>query len=55
MLSSSLENTACLIAENVVSAFERDDGAAAFLAGSRGMAVAGLMRDLRCLLNAATL
>lgn len=55
MLSPSLEQTARLIAQNVVSAFERDDGAGAFLAGSRDMAVAGLMRDLRCQLNAATL
>jgi hypothetical protein len=41
------ENAAKIIAENVVLAFERDDdGAGAFLAGGRDMAVAGLMREL---------
>ena len=41
------ENAAKVIAENVVSAFERDhDGAGAFLAGGREMAVAGLMCEL---------
>jgi hypothetical protein len=41
------ENAAKVIAENVVLAFERDDdGAGAFLAGGRDMAVAGLMREL---------
>ncbi|MHB2208274.1 hypothetical protein [Methylobacterium sp. CM6257] len=41
------ENAAKVIAENVVSALERDhDGAGAFLAGGRDMAVGGLMREL---------
>lgn len=41
------ENAAKVIAENVVSAFKRDhNGAGAFLAGGRDMAVAGLMCEL---------
>jgi hypothetical protein len=41
------ENAAKVIAENVVSALERDEyGAGAFLAGGRDMAVAGLMCEL---------
>jgi hypothetical protein len=41
------ENAVKVIAENVVSALERDhDGAGAFLAGGRDMAVAGLMCEL---------
>jgi hypothetical protein len=41
------ENAAKVIAENVISTFERDhDGVGAFLAAGRDMAVVGLMRGL---------
>ncbi len=47
MQGPDAENAAKVIAENVVSVLERDDdGAGAFLAGGRDMAVAGLMCEL---------
>jgi hypothetical protein len=47
MHGPDVETAIKIIAENVVSALERDDdGAAAFLAGGRDMAVAGLMCEL---------
>ena len=47
MHGPDVETAIKVIAENVVSAFERDDdGAGAFLAGGRDMAVAGLMCEL---------
>lgn len=47
MHGPGFESAVKVIAENVGSAFERhDDGAGAFLAAGRDMAVAGLMREL---------
>ncbi|MGH1572673.1 hypothetical protein ACRAWG_20880 [Methylobacterium sp. P31] len=46
MQGSDVEAAIRIIAENVVSAFEYNDGAGTFLAAGRDTAVAGLMREL---------